>query len=158
NPVVPVDFIVDHSVIVDHSGTADAMERNISLEFQRNRERYAFLKWGARAFDNLRLIPPGAGICHQINLEYLARVVWSAQVDDKLFAYPDTVLGMDSHTPMINGIGVLGWGVGGLEGGTAALGEPVSILIPEVVGCQLVGQVRPGVTATDVVLSITEVL
>ena len=158
NPTVPIDFIVDHSVIVDHTGTADALARNMQLEFRRNGERYAFLKWGAKAFDNFRVVPPGSGICHQINLEYLARVVWTGQDGGQALAYPDSVLGMDSHTPMINSLGVVGWGVGGLEGGTAALGEPVSMLIPEVVGCRLAGAPRPGITATDIVLSITQVL
>jgi aconitate hydratase len=158
NPAIPVDFIVDHSVMADFTGTPDALRRNVQREFERNGERYAFLRWGAREFDNLRLIPPGAGICHQINLEYLAKVVWTREEDGQLLAYPDSVLGMDSHTPMINSLGVVGWGVGGLEGGTAALGEPVSMLLPEVVGCRLAGTVRPGVTATDVVLSITQIL
>jgi len=158
NPVLPIDFIVDHSVIVDHTGTPDALRRNMRLEFERNTERYAFLKWGAKAFDNFRVIPPGSGICHQINLEYLARVVWTQERDGRTLAYPDSVLGMDSHTPMINSLGIVGWGVGGLEGGTAALGEPVSMLIPEVVGCRLSGAPRPGITATDIVLTVTQVL
>ncbi|HEY4073411.1 MAG TPA: aconitate hydratase AcnA [Herbaspirillum sp.] len=158
NPVVPVDFIVDHSVTVDYSGTPDALKQNMKLEFERNGERYAFLRWGARAFDNLRLIPPGAGICHQINLEYLARVVWTREEQGRVIAYPDSVLGMDSHTPMINSLGIIGWGVGGLEGGTAALGEPVSMVIPDVVGCKLTGSVAPGVTSTDIVLTVTQTL
>ncbi|MBI3937716.1 MAG: aconitate hydratase AcnA [Betaproteobacteria bacterium] len=158
NPATPVDFIVDHSVMVDHSGTADAAERNTRIECQRNAERYAFLRWGARAFGNLRLVPPGSGICHQINLEYLARVVWTREGNGHTLAYPDSVLGMDSHTPMINGLGIVGWGVGGLEGGAAALGEPVAMLIPEVVGCRLSGEPAPGVTATDVVLTVTQVM
>lgn len=158
NPSIPVDFIVDHSVIVDYSGTSDALLKNTELEFQRNQERYSFLRWGAQAFDNVRVIPPGTGICHQINLEYLARVVWTQQKGDSTLAYPDSVLGMDSHTPMINSLGVLGWGVGGLEGGTAAMGEPVSMLIPEVVGCVLKGKPNPGITATDIVLTVTEEL
>lgn len=158
NPASPVDFIVDHSVMADHTGARDALERNMRLEFERNRERYAFLKWGAQAFDNLRLIPPGKGICHQINLEYLARVIWTCDMDGRTYAYPDSVLGMDSHTPMINSLGIVGWGVGGLEGCTAALGEPVSMVIPEVIGCRLVGTPGTGITATDVVLTITETL
>ncbi len=158
NPSIPVDFIVDHSVIVDYSGTPDALRKNVELEFQRNQERYSFLKWGAQAFDNVRLIPPGTGICHQINLEYLARVVWTREVNGRTLAYPDSVLGMDSHTPMINSLGVVGWGVGGLEGGTAAMGEPVSMLIPEVVGCVLKGKPKAGITATDIVLTVTEEL
>ena len=157
NPAVPVDFVIDHSVMVDHTG-AGAVARNLRLEFERNRERYAFLRWGSQAFDRLRFIPPGAGICHQINLEYLARVVWTHERDGRTLAYPDSLLGMDSHTPMINSLGIVGWGVGGLEGCTAALGEPVSMLIPEVVGCRLSGQPRPGVTSTDVVLTITQTL
>ena len=158
NPAVPVDFIIDHSVMVDHSGSADALERNMRLEIERNRERFAFLRWGTRAFDNLRLIPPGAGICHQINLEYLARVVWTRKTGERTLAYPDSLLGMDSHTPMIGSLGIVGWGVGGLEGGTAALGEPVSMLIPDVIGCRLTGKPQPGVTTTDVVLTITQTL
>ncbi|MDS1139590.1 aconitate hydratase AcnA [Pusillimonas sp. SM2304] len=158
NPSIPVDFIVDHSVIVDYSGTPEALSRNVALEFQRNQERYAFLKWGAKAFNNMRLFPPGTGICHQINLEFLARVVWSKEENGQTQVYPDSVLGMDSHTPMVNSLGVLGWGVGGLEGGTAAMGEPVSMLIPEVVGCVLTGRPKPGITATDIVLTIVEAL
>ena len=159
NPSVPVDLVVDHSVMVDAFASADAASRNLALEFERNAERYAFLRWGAQAFDNLRLIPPGSGICHQINLEYLARVVWTkAAPGGELVAYPDSVLGMDSHTAMINSLGVLGWGVGGLEGGAGALGETVSLLVPEVVGCRIVGKLRPGVTATDLVLMLTQTL
>ena len=158
NPAVPVDFVIDHSVMADHTGTPDALERNMQLEFERNRERYAFLRWGAKAFDNVRFVPPGAGICHQINLEHLARVVWTDDTDGRTLAYPDSLLGMDSHTPMIGSLGIVGWGVGGLEGGTAALGEAVSMLIPEVIGVKLTGAPRPGVTATDVVLTITNVL
>jgi len=154
NPSVPVDLVVDHSVMVDSYGVSDAASRNQVLELRRNAERYAFLRWGAQAFDNLRIVPPGNGILHQINLEYLARVVWTA---DRI-AYPDSVLGMDSHTAMINGLGVLGWGVGGLEGGAGALGESVAMLVPEVIGCRLVGKPRPGVTSTDVVLTITQAL
>ncbi|MDB5922349.1 MAG: acnA, partial [Betaproteobacteria bacterium] len=158
NPEVPCDFVIDHSVMADHTGTPDAVQRNMQLEFDRNGERYAFLRWGSKAFDNLRLIPPGTGICHQINLEYLARVVWTRDAAGRTLAYPDSVLGMDSHTPMINGLGIVGWGVGGLEGGTAALGEPVSMLIPDVVGCKLTGKPRAGVTSTDIVLTITQTM
>ncbi|MEK6591448.1 MAG: aconitate hydratase AcnA [Pseudomonadota bacterium] len=158
NPLVPVDFIIDHSVMADHTASPDATARNMALEFERNMERYEFLRWGSQAFGNLRLIPPGTGICHQINLEYLARVVWTRETDGRSLAYPDSVLGMDSHTPMINGLGIVGWGVGGLEGGTAALGEPVSMLVPEVVGCRLVGALKPGVTTTDLALTITQTL
>jgi aconitate hydratase len=152
NPSVPVDLVVDHSVMVDVHGTPDAAIRNQALELQRNAERYAFLRWGAQAFSNLRIVPPGNGILHQINLEHLARVVWTAEG----VAYPDSVLGMDSHTAMINGLGILGWGVGGLEGGAGALGESVAMLVPEVVGCRLVGRLRPGVTSTDLVLTVTQ--
>src|SRR3954453_21964971 len=145
NPSVPVDLVVDHSVMVDAYGTADAAVRNQALELQRNAERYAFLRWGAKAFDNLRIVPPGNGICHQINLEPLARVVWTSRRGEgkKPSAYPDSVLGMDSHTAMINALGVLGWGVGGLEGGAAALGESVAMLVPEVIVCRLGGKLRP---------------
>jgi aconitate hydratase len=152
NPSVPVDLVVDHSVMVDVHGTADAAARNQALELERNAERYSFLRWGAQAFRNVRIVPPGNGIVHQINLEYLARVVWTADG----VAYPDSVLGMDSHTAMINSLGILGWGVGGLEGGAGALGESVAMLVPEVVGCRLVGALRPGVTATDLVLTVTQ--
>ncbi|MCK9913318.1 aconitate hydratase AcnA [Microbacteriaceae bacterium K1510] len=155
NPVVPVDFIVDHSIMVDVSGVPDAAEQNHAMEIERNRERFEFLKWGSAAFANLRVVPPGMGICHQINLEYLAHVVWSERAGDACWAYPDTVLGMDSHTPMINGLGIVGWGVGGIEAGSAALGEPVSLLVPEVYGCKLVGRPKAGVTATDIVLTLT---
>jgi aconitate hydratase len=158
NPAVPVDFVIDHSVMADHTGARDALERNMQLEFERNRERYAFLRWSSQAFDNLRLIPPGTGIGHQINLEYLARVVWTDTIDSRSLAYPDSVLGMDSHTPMIGSLGIVGWGVGGLEGGTAALGEAVSMRIPEVVGVRLTGEPRAGVTGTDIVLTITQTL
>src|SRR5437763_1830025 len=154
NPSVPIDLVVDHSVMVDAYGTADAAARNQVLELQRNAERYAFLRWGGQAFANLRIVPPGNGICHQVNLEYLARVVWTAGG----IAYPDSVLGMDSHTAMINSLGILGWGVGGLEGGAGALGESVAMLVPEVVGVRLVGTLKPGVTATDLVLTLTQTL
>src|SRR3954467_7771222 len=154
NPSVPVDLVVDHSVMVDNFGTADAAVRNQVIEMQRNAERYAFLRWGGQAFANLRIVPPGNGICHQVNLEYLARVVWTAGG----VAYPDSVLGMDSHTAMINSLGILGGGVGGLARGTAALGESVAMLVPEVVGVRLVGKLAPGVTATDLVLTVTQKL
>ena len=162
NPSVPVDLIVDHSIMVDAYGAPDAARRNQALELQRNAERYAFLRWGAQAFDNFRIVPPGNGICHQINLEYLARVVWTSEPDSakgmRRTVYPDSVLGMDSHTAMINSLGILGWGVGGLEGGAGALGESVAMLVPEVIGCRLAGKPRPGVTSTDLVLTITQIL
>ena len=158
NPSVPVDLVVDHSVMVDAYGVPDAAIRNQALELKRNAERYAFLRWGAQAFDNLRVVPPGSGILHQVNLEYLGRVVWTAEKDGKRVAYPDSVLGMDSHTAMINSLGILGWGVGGLEGGAGALGESVAMLIPEVIGCRLVGKPRAGVTSTDIVLTVTQIL
>jgi aconitate hydratase len=158
DPTIPIDFIVDHSVMVDVNATADAAQRNMALEIERNKERYLFLRWVAQAFDNLRVFPPGAGICHQINLEHLARVVWTREEDGRTLAFPDSLIGMDSHTPMVNSLGVIGWGVGGLEGGAAALGEPVSLLVPAVVGCRLSGRLGAGVTATDLVLTITQVL
>jgi aconitate hydratase len=162
NPSVPVDLVVDHAVMVDAFAAPDAVGRNQALELQRNGERYAFLRWGAQAFDNLRIVPPGNGICHQINLEYLAKVVWTGEPDRargmRRTAYPDSVLGMDSHTAMVNSLGVLGWGVGGLEGGAAALGESVAMLVPEVIGCRLTGKPRPGVTSTDLVLAVTQEL
>ncbi|MGQ0656200.1 MAG: aconitate hydratase AcnA [Betaproteobacteria bacterium] len=162
NPSVPVDLVVDHSVMVDAYGVPDAAKQNQALELKRNAERYAFLRWGAQAFDNLRIVPPGNGIVHQVNLEYLARVVWTSEQAGreagKRLAYPDSVLGMDSHTAMINSLGVLGWGVGGLEGGAGALGESVTMLVPEVIGCRLTGKPRPGVTSTDIVLTLTQTL
>jgi aconitate hydratase len=162
NPSVPVDLIVDHSVMVDAYAAPDAALRNQALELKRNGERYAFLRWGAQAFDNLRIVPPGNGICHQINLEYLARVVWTGEPDRargmRRTVYPDSVLGMDSHTAMVNSLGILGWGVGGLEGGAGALGESVAMLVPEVIGCRLTGKPRPGVTSTDLVLAVTQAL
>ena len=158
NPLIPIDLIVDHSVMVDAYGTADAMKKNVAIEFDRNEERYVFLKWAQQAYRNVRIIPPGNGILHQINLEYLARVVWTAERDGKTIAFPDCLIGMDSHTPMVNGLGVFGWGVGGIEAGSAMMGQPVSMLIPEVVGCRLTGALREGVTATDLVLTVTETL
>ena len=158
NPAVPLDFVIDHSVVVDHAGTRDALDRNMANEFARNAERYRFLKWGQQAFRNLRVLPPGVGICHQINLEFLSRVVWTEMRGGITFAYPDCLLGMDSHTPMVNGLGVLGWGVGGLEAGAAMLGQPVSMQVPDVVGCRLTGALREGATATDLVLNLTKLL
>ena len=158
NPLTPVDVIVDHSLMVDVAGRPEAAARNLKQEFERNGERYAFLRWGEQAFDNLRVVPPATGICHQINLEYLSRVVWTDASCDPMLAFPDTVLGMDSHTPMINGLGVVGWGVGGLEAGAVMLGEPVSMRIPEVVGCRLSGRLAEAVTTTDLVLTVTQAL
>ncbi|MFQ5668580.1 MAG: aconitate hydratase AcnA, partial [Candidatus Binatia bacterium] len=158
NPVTPVDLVIDHSVMVDVSGSADAFRKNVALEFARNHERYAFLRWGQQAFDNFRVVPPGTGICHQVNLEYLGQVVWSSQAGDLPVAYPDTVLGTDSHTTMINGLGILGWGVGGIEAEAAMLGQPLSMLIPAVVGFKLTGRLKEGVTATDLVLTVTRML
>ena len=158
NPLVPAELVIDHSVQVDEFGTPGSVDANTLLEFQRNRERYAFLKWGQTAFRNFSAVPPGMGICHQVNLEYLARVVFTTQVDGELVAYPDTVVGTDSHTTMINGLGVLGWGVGGIEAEAAMLGQPVSMLIPQVVGFKLTGKLREGATATDLVLTVTQAL
>ncbi len=158
NPLVPAELVIDHSVQVDEYGSKNAYDLNAALEFQRNRERYAFLKWGQTAFRNFSAVPPGMGICHQVNLEYLARVVFTTTADGKTMAYPDTVVGTDSHTTMINGLGVLGWGVGGIEAEAAMLGQPVSMLVPQVVGFKLMGRLREGTTATDLVLTVTEML
>jgi aconitate hydratase len=158
NPLAPAELVIDHSVQVDEYGTPMAYEANSLLEFQRNRERYAFLKWGQSAFRNFSAVPPGMGICHQVNLEYLARVVFTAQINGETVAYPDTLVGTDSHTTMINGLGVLGWGVGGIEAEAAMLGQPVSMLIPQVVGYKLTGKLREGATATDLVLTVTQAL
>ncbi|NNC71948.1 MAG: aconitate hydratase AcnA [Sphingomonadaceae bacterium] len=159
NPQVPVDLVIDHSVMVDEFGTPQAFEENVALEYQRNIERYEFLKWGAGAFDNFRVVPPGTGICHQVNLEHLARGVWSSPDGGETeVAYPDTLVGTDSHTTMINGLGVLGWGVGGIEAEAAMLGQPISMLVPEVVGFHLTGAMAEGITATDLVLTVTQML
>jgi len=158
NPLVPAELVIDHSVQVDEYGTAGALEANTLLEFQRNRERYAFLKWGQTAFNNFSAVPPGMGICHQVNLEHLARVVFTAELDGELVAYPDTLVGTDSHTTMINGLGVLGWGVGGIEAEAAMLGQAISMLVPQVVGFRLTGKLREGTTATDLVLTVTQLL
>ena len=158
NPLVPVDLVIDHSVQVDYFGDADALRKNSEIEFERNVERYIFLRWGQRAFDNFRLIPPDTGICHQVNLEYLAPVVFRAKKDGANFAYPDTVVGTDSHTPMINGLGVVGWGVGGIEAEAALLGQPIIMLIPEVIGFKLHGKLPEGATATDLVLTVVQML
>jgi aconitate hydratase len=158
NPLAPVDLVIDHSVQVDYFGSPDALHKNSEIEFQRNVERYAFLRWGQKAFDNFRLIPPDTGICHQVNLEYLAPVVFRAKKDGAHFAYPDTVVGTDSHTPMINGLGVVGWGVGGIEAEAALLGQPIIMLIPEVIGFKLHGKLPAGATATDLVLTVVQML
>ncbi|HXR37521.1 MAG TPA: aconitate hydratase AcnA [Terracidiphilus sp.] len=158
NPLIPAELVIDHSVQVDEFGTPGAFEANTLLEFQRNRERYAFLKWGQTAFRNFSAVPPGMGICHQVNLEYLARVVFTTEIDGEVVAYPDTLVGTDSHTTMINGLGVLGWGVGGIEAEAAMLGQAVSMLVPQVVGYRLTGKLREGATATDLVLTVTQAL
>ncbi|MBA5723775.1 aconitate hydratase AcnA [Candidatus Liberibacter sp.] len=158
NPLVPVDLIIDHSIIVDNFGTPDAISHNRELEYRRNEERYRFLKWGQKAFKNFRVVPPGTGICHQINLEYLGQSVWTKDENGQMLAYPDTCVGTDSHTTMINGLGVLGWGVGGIEAEASMLGQPISMLLPEVVGFEVSGSLREGVTATDLVLTVVQIL
>lgn len=158
NPLSPVDLVIDHSVMVDHFGTDQAFEENVEIEMQRNGERYQFLRWGQSSFDNFSVVPPGTGICHQVNLEYLAQAVWLGDSDGESYAFPDTLVGTDSHTTMINGLGVLGWGVGGIEAEAAMLGQPISMLIPEVIGFKLTGKLREGITATDLVLTITQML
>jgi len=162
NPLVPVDLVIDHSVIVDEFGTPKALAQNVELEYERNAERYKFLKWGQGAFDNFRVVPPGTGICHQVNLEYLAQTVWTRKetIDgvEVEVAYPDTVVGTDSHTTMVNGLAVLGWGVGGIEAEAAMLGQPQSMLLPEVIGFKLTGSLKEGITATDLVLTVTQML
>ncbi len=156
NPLVPVDLVIDHSVMVDAFGNARAFDVNVEREYERNLERYAFLRWGSSAFDNFRVVPPGTGICHQVNLEYLAQTVWTKKENGATVAFPDTLVGTDSHTTMVNGLAVLGWGVGGIEAEAAMLGQPISMLIPEVVGFRLSGKLNEGVTATDLVLTVTE--
>ena len=159
NPLVPVHLVIDHSVMVDEFGTPQAFEENVELEYARNGERYDFLKWGSKSLDNFKVVPPGTGICHQVNLEHIAQAVWTSEGGDgATFAYPDTCVGTDSHTTMINGLGVLGWGVGGIEAEAAMLGQPVSMLIPEVVGFKLTGALKEGITATDLVLTVTQML
>jgi len=159
NPLVPVDLVIDHSVIVDEFGTPKAFDRNVELEYERNEERYNFLKWGQGAFANFRVVPPGTGICHQVNTEYLAQTVWTKRdADGSTLAYPDTLVGTDSHTTMVNGLAVLGWGVGGIEAEAAMLGQPQSMLLPEVIGFELSGKLNEGVTATDLVLTVTQML
>ncbi len=159
NPLVPVHLVIDHSVMVDEFGTPKAFERNVELEYARNGERYEFLKWGSGAFDNFKVVPPGTGICHQVNLEHIAQGIWTGDdANGETVAFPDTLVGTDSHTTMVNGLGVLGWGVGGIEAEAAMLGQPVSMLIPEVVGFRLSGQLKEGITATDLVLTVTQML
>jgi len=158
NPLVPVDLVIDHSVMVDNFGTPLAFGQNVELEYERNGERYEFLRWGQKAFDNFRVVPPGTGICHQVNLEYLSQTVWTKDEDGETLAYPDTLVGTDSHTTMVNGLAVLGWGVGGIEAEAAMLGQPITMLIPEVVGFKMTGRINEGITATDLVLTVTEML
>jgi aconitate hydratase len=158
NPLSPVDLVIDHSVMVDSFGGPDSFKKNVDLEFERNGERYEFLRWGSEAFRNFRVVPPGTGICHQVNLEYLAQTVWTKEEDGKTIAYPDTLVGTDSHTTMVNGMAVLGWGVGGIEAEAAMLGQPVSMLIPEVIGFRMSGKLPEGATATDLVLTVTQAL
>ena len=158
NPLVPVDLVIDHSVTVDVAGTPGALGENVEREFERNGERYAFLRWGQGAFKNFRVVPPGTGICHQVNLEYLAQAVWTSELGGKTYAYPDTLYGTDSHTTMVNGMGVLGWGVGGIEAEAAMLGQPIAMLIPDVIGFRLTGRLPEGTTATDLVLTVTQML
>jgi len=158
NPLSTVDLVIDHSVMVDEYASKKSFEQNVQKEFSRNEERYSFLKWGQKAFNNFRVVPPGTGICHQVNLEYLSKVVWSSKSGKDLYAYPDTLVGTDSHTTMVNGLSVLGWGVGGIEAEAAMLGQPISMLIPEVVGVELKGKLKEGTTATDLVLTIVEML
>src|ERR1700732_2603885 len=166
NPLVPVDLVIDHSVVVDFFGNSKALGQNVKREYEQNQERYRFLKWGQQAFENFSVVPPGTGICHQVNLEYLAQTVWTRKekmtVGKKTgvfeVAYPDSLVGTDSHTTMVNGLAVLGWGVGGIEAEAAMLGQPLSMLLPEVIGFKLKGQLKEGVTATDLVLTVTQML
>ena len=162
NPLSPVDLVIDHSVMVDKYGSATSYKANVDLEYKRNIERYEFLRWGQKSFNNFRVVPPGTGICHQVNLEYLAKTVWSEKKKIKNrnlnLAYPDTVVGTDSHTTMINGLSVLGWGVGGIEAEAAMLGQPISMVVPDVIGFEIKGKIKEGITATDLVLTITEQL
>ncbi|WP_293782975.1 aconitase family protein, partial [uncultured Aeromicrobium sp.] len=158
NPLAPAEMVIDHSVIADVFGTPEAFERNVEIEYQRNGERYKFLRWGQGAFSDFKVVPPGTGIVHQVNIEHLARVVFTREADGSVVAYPDSCVGTDSHTTMVNGLGVLGWGVGGIEAEAAMLGQPISMLIPRVVGFKLSGELPDGATATDLVLTITEML
>lgn len=161
NPLTAVDLVIDHSVMVDEFGTPQAFQTNVEREFERNRERYEFLRWGQQAFNNFRVVPPGTGICHQVNLEYLGQTVWVEEDENaggRKVAYPDSLVGTDSHTTMINGLAVLGWGVGGIEAEAAMLGQPISMLIPDVIGFKLTGKLAEGATATDLVLTVTQML
>jgi aconitate hydratase len=158
NPLSAVDLVIDHSVQVDQSAKADSFDKNVEIEFKRNGERYSFLKWGQNAFDNFRIVPPGTGICHQVNLEYLSKVVWSEKVKDEHYIFPDTLVGTDSHTTMVNGLSVLGWGVGGIEAEAGMLGQPISMLIPEVIGFEVKNKMPEGTTATDLVLTVVKML
>src|SRR5689334_11941276 len=158
NPLRAVDLVIDHSVQIDEFASRTALRRNVELEYQRNRERYLFLRWGQQAFSNMEVVPPGTGICHQVNLEYLAKVVWTDECDGVVTAFPDSLVGTDSHTTMVNGLGVFGWGVGGIEAEAVMLGQPMAMLIPEVVGFELTGRLPAGATATDLVLTVTEML
>ena len=158
NPLSPVDLVIDHSVQVDKFANKDSLEKNVEIEFQRNGERYSFLKWGQQAFNNFRIVPPGTGICHQVNLEYLSKVVWSEKFEGEDFLFPDTLVGTDSHTTMVNALSVLGWGVGGIEAEAGMLGQPISMLIPEVIGFKIVNKLPEGTTATDLVLTIVKML
>ena len=158
NPLIPTDLVIDHSVIADMFGRPEAFHVNAELEFERNHERYELLRWAQQAFDGFQVVPPDTGICHQVNLEYLARVVFTKDGPERTLAYPDTLVGTDSHTPMVNGLGVLGWGVGGIEAEAAMLGQPMSMLIPQVVGLKLTGELLEGTTATDLVLTVAELL
>ena len=158
NPLSTVDLVIDHSVQVDQSAKADSFNKNVEIEFKRNNERYSFLKWGQNAFNNFRIVPPGTGICHQVNLEYLSKVVWSEDVNGKSYIFPDTLVGTDSHTTMVNGLSVLGWGVGGIEAEAGMLGQPISMLIPEVIGFEVKNKMPEGTTATDLVLTVVKML
>src|SRR6185503_12610363 len=158
NPLKPADLVIDHSVQIDEYGTKVAFKRNVDLEYQRNHERYLFLRWGQQAFANMKVVPPGTGICHQVNLEYLAKVVFTETCDGVVVAYPDSLVGTDSHTTMVNGLGVFGWGVGGIEAEAVMLGQPMAMLIPDVVGFELTGSLPPGSTATVLVLTVTQML
>ena len=158
NPLSAVDLVIDHSVQVDQSAKSDSFEKNVDIEFERNGERYSFLKWGQQAFNNFRIVPPGTGICHQVNLEYLSKVVWSEEFEGSKYLFPDTLVGTDSHTTMVNGLSVLGWGVGGIEAEAGMLGQPISMLIPEVIGFEVKNKMPEGTTATDLVLTVVKML